>query len=315
MLTNKLERAFLIELKNELGYNIFSEVNNLMKKIIQYISINLVIFMLLSKIYLYSGAKNFQKVIDENKIEYSAEIEEYNKSIEKYSEYINSLNLTHLQIIMKVMSDQWEQYKYCVDEDLKVGYYRLSFQEKGYGVCTSFADDFTAKMNAINPKYEAKNVICNMLEDDDTNEVKIVDLERNVIEVVTDIDKETKLRLSIRKKLLNLGNHAVTMIKIPDEDYYLIVDSTNLMIGLIKNGKIHVFNSNDSEIIEYDKNGNILMGGKDFVSKKDTFYSCDETYNELNEIYGYEEQSEALEYVEQLEEYSGYTRTLKKEAN
>ena len=54
------------------------------------------------------------------------------------------------------------------------------------------------------------------------------------------------------------------------------------------------------------------MGGKDYVSKYDTFYTCDESYEELEEMYGYEEQKEALEYVEQLEENNEYTRTLKK---
>lgn len=280
-----------------------------MKKLLKILVLEVAILMLLSKAYLYKGAQVYQTLTDENKIEYSSEIEEYNKNIEEYAKYINSLNLTHLQTIMKVMSDQWEQYKYCVDEDLIVGYYRLSFQEKGYGVCTSFADDFTAKMNAINPLYEAKNVYCTMSNNINANEVEIVDLERNTIEVVNE-DNDSKV--SILPLLLNTGNHVVTMIKIPDEDYYLIVDSTNLMIGLIKNGKIHVFNSTNPETLEYVSNGNILMGGADYVSKSDTFYSCDETYDELKEIYGCEEQLEALEYVEQIEENNGYSRTLKK---
>lgn len=281
-----------------------------MENLIKYIAIELAVIILLSKVYLYNGSKAFQTLTDENKMEYSSEIEEYNKSLEEYSKYINSLNLTHLQTIMKVMSDQWEEYKYCVDEDLIVGYYRLSFQEKGYGVCTSFADDFTAKMNAINPSYEAKNVYCTMTDNLNEKEVEIVDLDRNIIEVVRD-DENT----SILPKLLNTGNHVVTMIKIPDEDYYLIVDSTNLMIGLIKNGKIHVFNSTNPDTIKYTKNGNLLMGGPDYVSKLDTYYSCDETYDELKEIYGCEEQLEALEYIEQLEKNNDFSRKLQNNAH
>ena len=280
-----------------------------MENLIKYIAIQLVVIMLLSKVYLYNGFKAFQTLTDENKIEYSSEIEEYDKNLEKYAKYINSLNLTHLQTIMKVMNDQWEEYKYCVDEDLIVGYYRLSFQEKGYGVCTSFADDFTAKMNAINPKYEAKNVYCKMTDNLNENEVEIVDLDRNIIEVVRD-DENT----SILPKLLNTGNHVVSMIKIPDEEYYLIIDSTNLMIGLIKNGKIHIFNSTNPDTMKYTKNGNLLMGGPDYVSKLDTYYSCDETYDELNEIYGYEEQVDALEEIRKIEENNGFSRKLQKNA-
>ena len=82
-----------------------------MENLIKYIAIELAVIILLSKVYLYNGSKAFQTLTDENKIEYSSEIEEYNKSLEEYSKYINSLNLTHLQTIMKVMSDQWEQYK------------------------------------------------------------------------------------------------------------------------------------------------------------------------------------------------------------
>ena len=100
-----------------------------------------------------------EEKIEENATKYETEIDKYNNDIEEYAKYINSLELDHLEIIMKVIKDQWEEYQYCPDEDLISGYYRLSFQEKGYGVCTSFADDFTAKMNAINPKYEAKNKV------------------------------------------------------------------------------------------------------------------------------------------------------------
>lgn len=282
------------------------------KKWKRYLAIELVAIMLLCKVYVYHNEYFKAEMLEDNKDKYSKEIDEYNEAIEEYAKTINSLNLNHLEIIMKVISDQWDSYYYRVDEDLISGYYRLSFQEKGYGVCTSFADDFTAKMNAINPAYEAKNVTCYMSDEIDAKELKLVDIDRKVVSIRDFDDDEV---VSFFVKLFETGNHMVSMISIPNEDYKLIVDPTNLMIGLIKNGKMYIFNSSNPNIMEYVRNGNIIVLSEDYVSEKDTYYQCEESYNELCNIYGYEEQREALDYVEELEKNNGYTRTLKKEAN
>jgi len=244
------------------------------------------------------SSDDYDEIIEENATKYETEIDEYNNDIEEYAKNINSLELDHLKIIMKVMKDQWEQYKYCTDEDLITGYYRLSFQEKGYGVCTSFADDFTAKINAINPEYEAKNVICYLTDNDE--EINMVDIERTNLEYS---ENEDNIFAKIFSKSLTkkYGNHMVTMMRIPEEDYYLIVDSTNLMIGVIKDGDIYMFNSSSFDTIEYIEKGNITLCGKDCVKEEDINYECDTTLTELEAIYGYEMQEEAIEDIEDIE--------------
>ncbi len=294
-----------------------------------------------SKIITFNMRIDNNQTIEENTKKYSEEIDEYNQSIEDYANYINSLNLTDLQIIMKVINDQWEMYKYGQDEDLITGYYRLSFQENGYGVCTSFADDFTAKMNAINPAYEAKNVYCYVSDSIMKETIEIVDIERKKVsspepvrieneeeqypsyqepndkenqqeEATQEPNQSTNLITRILFSTKVYGNHTVSMIKIPGEEYNLIVDPTNLMIGVIKDGQIYMFNTNSEDTIEYVQKGNIVLGGKDYVSRKDTYYESDDTLEEITCIYSYEEQLEALRYIENLDKHNQcYTKRLK----
>ena len=101
------------------------------------------------------------KTREKNAIEYEEEIENYNNTITKYAEEIKKMDLTDIQIIMKVVSDMWENINgYGNPQKDITGYYRLDMANEGVGVCRNMADDVTAKLNAINPEYNARNMVC-----------------------------------------------------------------------------------------------------------------------------------------------------------
>ena len=117
---------------------------------------------------------SYKNICDKNTLTYEDEIEAYDKFLEDYATYINSLNLNDLEIIIKVMIDTLNQIDgYGRADNLISGYYGLSFMLEGKGVCTSFADDFTRKMNKINPKYNARNVVVYVDEDKLNNQTCI----------------------------------------------------------------------------------------------------------------------------------------------
>lgn len=99
----------------------------------------------------------------ENAIEYAEKIEEYDEYIQKYAKKIKNMNLTDTQIFVKVIYDMWKEIKgYAVPENEIIGYLRLTLGIEGIGVCRNFADDITAKLNAINPDYNARNLVVYM---------------------------------------------------------------------------------------------------------------------------------------------------------
>ena len=208
------------------------------------------------------------KLINQNTITYSEEINEYNNYIKEYSEEIKSLELNDLQTIMKVIKDTWESidgYKVC--DDLVFGYYRLSFyEEEKIGVCTSFADDFTAKMNEINPLYNARNIVV-YLDDSETADFKVANIERTILgdSENDETNENSDLRDVILTKLF--GNHMVSAVDIPGQNITLIVDSTNPAIGIFKSGKIYIFNcKNSDELINYKVLGMTTTTGQSIIN-------------------------------------------------
>ncbi|MBR4225085.1 MAG: hypothetical protein IKR73_09775 [Oscillospiraceae bacterium] len=96
-----------------------------------------------------------------NEEKFSSMLDEYNVYLQEYSYSIRAMGLTDIQTIAKVMDDQWAS----VEDGLGrgryniFGLYRLDvFMDDTSAVCRNLADDFTAKMNAIDPGYEARTV-------------------------------------------------------------------------------------------------------------------------------------------------------------
>lgn len=257
-----------------------------------FIMVNGVPKIAMKKLYNYSCHKNSKT--------YEMVIDKYDNYVQEYANYINSLGLTDLEIIMKVMKDSWGNIQgYGKPDELVTGYFRLAFQEEGKGVCSSFADDFTAKINAINPKFNAENLYV-YLHNDDYDQVNRVNIERNILDSSTpEVTEESK-------KAKKYGNHLVTKIEIPEQNLTLIVDSTNLLIGVMKNGKISILNSTNKDIMENKFHANLIFSEesltKDVGEYFQTFGNSTLTNEEIENMYGFYSQNEAYEKINQLEE-------------
>lgn len=236
----------------------------------------------------------------ENAIEYAKEIEEYNSKINMYAEEVNSMNLNDTQIFMKVMNDMWNSIDGYATADNEVsGYLRLTLDSEGVGVCRNFADDVTAKLNAINPEYNARNVIVYM----ESGKYHLANIKRNIIE-----QNETVAEENSEEKVDNteyFGNHMVTAVDIPDKNITLILDPTNPGIGVFKDGQIYMFSTDDGKGLETKPLGQLFQGLDNLLDMELTslksFLPCKYSLEELEELYGRDAQNEALKYLAALE--------------
>lgn len=220
-------------------------------------------------------------------ITYNEEINEYNQKIVEYADYINSLGLTDLQIIMKVMNDIWDNMKGYGEPELDVRFFeRLDLLDSnGTGVCRNIADDFTAKINAINSEYNARNII-----------VYVDPKQFN--------DESTSLISHIS------GNHVVTILTPINCDYNIIVDSTNFYLGVVSNGNIQMFIPGKESSFSYKIVGEFRetypVYDDTFFDVNNTFlssifnYMSEEKLNSIINEYGVDAQNEALDYIERL---------------
>lgn len=227
-------------------------------------------------------------------------ISEYEIYVDDYLESIDFTGLSDLEIFMKLMQYEHQEMLYSTPEQEITGYYRVQMLD-GKGVCRNIADDLAYRLNLINPEYNAK-MICvnssygNWVKNDDKMQIA-PDYNFNNEE----IDNDNKGLEEIKKRLF--PNHAVTMINIPGEDYALILDPTNSGIGVISNGKIDMFNS-DNENYYVTELANALLMGYDirFSTELNELksYFTKHSLEELNELYGLDAQNEAIKKLDLL---------------
>ncbi len=248
--------------------------------------------MAFSFVSKYNLKQNYKKIVSYNRYTNSEDLDVYNKFLNEYVAQINSLELNDIEIIIKVMSDIWSEVKgYGVPKETVIGLYNLSFIREGVGVCTSFADEFTNRMNKINWEYNARNVILKNM----NNDVKIdrIDVDRVIIE--SDDEKSNNLD--------NYTKHMVTAIDLPDKDVTLIVDTTNLMLGILKNGKVYMFNCNEY-LFNYDIEDNYTYTNEKLFEVLSTylksFFCSTNDIMSLGNQFGIESQKETYDFVEDL---------------
>lgn len=277
------------------------------------------------KINKYQFKRSRNKTIKKSKELHKSDIADYNKYLVEYSNYIKDLDLNDLNLIIKLMYDQHDMVDY-IDEDKNEidGYERVSLLKNKKGACRNFADDFTAKINAVNPLYNAYNISIYALFNNNCTEIDTIDIKRKLFpeaqieksESICENKKEDNSEYLISnfsesdKKILRFmkkynGNHKVSAINIPGKNLKLVVDPQNLLIGVLNNGKIKLFNHGIVNTFKYKANGTFCTDGKTVKeSVKNhwkTYYDMgDISFEELNSMYGYEAQKEALEYVKSL---------------
>lgn len=252
-----------------------------------------------SALYLYNGLFrwNYNRNIEKNAYEYATELQNYNEFLEQYAKYINSLELSDMEIFVKVMKDIWEDIDgYGKADDIIHAYYRLSFQEEGKGVCTSFADDFTARINAINPNYDAKMVVVSMGEED--LDVERLNIERKKLSENSENNESAFTKI--------YGNHAVSIVYLKDYNLYMMVDPTNLFIGIFRNGKIDILDVKDNGYLDFKYNSSTHYTSDSykeiFGDYLKTFSRSNLSNEEIVSMFGYEAQVNALDKINVIDE-------------
>ena len=142
-----------------------------------------------------TASLGYESVKKINEIKHAKKIEEYNEYIQKYAQEIKDMNLTDTQIFIKVIDDMWKEINgYAEPQNEIIGYPRITLRNEGVGMCGNFADDMTAKLNAINPEYNARNLIVYMSD----NDYYMFDIERNILST-----EETERICKYSKETLN----------------------------------------------------------------------------------------------------------------
>lgn len=242
-----------------------------------------------------SERMSYKKAFAQNKKTYKIELNEYNENIKKYAEHIKKMNLNDLEIIIKVINDIWNSIDgYGTPDNLIPGLARLSFQEEKRGICTSFVDDFNAKMNAINPEYEAYGIVVYAeVLDKETNEKCTVDIKKNILSSEdTEVPETEKERKS--------GNHMVSVVKLKDKNLSLIVDPTNLLIGILQNGKIYILNTKRMKM-KYISDSTACLTEDNIIevykNYYETYFGSKYSLEKVQKEYGLSAQEDALRKV------------------
>lgn len=248
----------------------------------------------------------YRSEAEKNGKEYAREIEKYNDKITQYAEKINAMNLTDTQIFVKVIYDMWNSIDGYKEPDSQVwGYLRLALDDEKVGQCRHFADDFTAKINAINPEYNARNLVVKM----ENTSSYLLNVERKTIEndgIATQVN-ENNTSSEIARDVFEevMGNHMVSIVDIPEKNINLVVDPTNPSMGVFKDGKIYMFSTSDGKGLEIRRMGQVYASGFDSaveisVDVAKSFFNCPYTIEELEKVYGIDALNKDLEYIKSL---------------
>ena len=267
------------------------------------------------------------KIIDEmyrEDIEKNASIiQEYDEEIAEYADYIQSLQLnSDLEVVMKVMDDMWKEIKYGTPTKDIAGLYRLAFTEdEKVGECRNIADDFSARMNAINPEYNARILTVygeeNYFEEEKTADIKRI---KKTDETIIDSENTTTNNNNNQgmyeeiDRIFNdiniteyTGNHMVSIFEPIGKNYTLVVDPTNPSIGIIANGEIYMFQPTNKNGIKFKPIGQITyVKNYDFTDIRNEFlksfisFKSEEELQEISNEWNLEKQNQALETVRNL---------------
>lgn len=244
-----------------------------------------------------------------NGINYKQEIEEYDKKIKEYADEIKKMNLSDLEIFMKLMEDTWKNIEgYGMPKKDLTGYWRLDFLEDNQaGVCRNLADDLTSKLNEINPKYNARNFIAYL---DSDVPINIANIETRDAKEKVNVNSENiannEEQGSKFKEKLN-GNHMVTAVDVKEGT--LILDPTNIGIGYFKDGKIYMLWNEKGSGMEYPIIGNYLLEGLQGVIDVPkeiaiSFLQHTKSQDVIEEKYGVDAQNKALNKIRSMKSFS-----------
>ncbi len=261
--------------------------------------VGLVTFNLFSKNKKYNLKHECNYLKKRNEDKHKRELEEYNKEIRNYADYIRKLKLTDLEITIKLIYDMWQKIDGYMENLPKdsldyEGINRLYLYKYNYGVCRHFVDDMVHRLNEINPKYNARMVT---LEFNGTNAAYTLPIKRKFY---FDDEKPEK-----NKDIINaVGNHSVCLMDLSN-GVTLMIDPTNLNIGYVKNKNIAYFDSKTKYKI--NKLGSFILDGnklsKTLKNNLELPFRNLMTYERLNERYGPLMQEDALNHIKYIDKH------------
>lgn len=258
-----------------------------------------------------AGVTNYAENIkaEERKL-YSEQIQEYIANTEEYADSVSNMHLSQIETLMKVTDDMWKNIKGYGKPKIDLNSYpglALATHD-GVGVCRNMADDIARKLNSIDENYNAR-ILSVYVEGEG---YRIANIEFKIVEENNEesVEEATQNQVfsdeSLDKLKKYAGNHKVVILDSIEEDATLVLDPTNPGMGVIKDGKITMFNSVGENKITFKVTPII-----DFIQNDDrfelvaalleTYKRTDLSLEQLQEKYGIEEQNKALESVRERE--------------
>lgn len=191
------------------------------------------------------------------------------------------------------------------------GFLRLDLMnEDGVGVCRNMADDVAAKLNEINPEFNARILYVTMNDGDyylcniqrkfanDSASSSSSSNENNDTE-------ENNFVTDVLENIYEVANHAVVLFDMPGEDITMIADPTNPSLGLFKNGEIYMFSKPDGKGYSpaaFSQSLTGFEGLNDYGNTKIESYFSKGDIEVLREKYGIDAENKALEEVHNIVE-------------
>lgn len=288
--------------KKHLG--VFSRVRNFIKK--RVVAPLLGMSILLPSSIAVISIDSMEDKKSEEEILYKEQIEEYIENTKEYADSVSDMNLSQLETLMKLTDDMWNNIKgYGTPKLDLIRYTGLDLAtQDGVGVCRNMADDIARKLNLINENYNARTLSVYMEGDG----YKLADIEQKIVEEGNEENKEeTTEEQGIDDETLDkivryTGNHKIVVLDSIEENATLILDPTNPGIGIIKNGKITMFNSiGDNKLtLKATPIADYIMGDNRLELREkllETYKITDLTLEQLQEKYSLEAQNRAIETV------------------
>jgi len=167
------------------------------------------------------------------------------------------------------------------------------------------ADDFARKINYINPDYKASVIAVHC--SDNNAYLDTVPISKALSPLTTSQTNPNNLLNNYEYNKL-IANHAVILMNIPSNNANLIVDPTNLIIGVYQNNKIKILNPMEKNSFSLSRNflGDVFINGFDGfmypVQYLDSYFdNCDLSFDELTNLYGIEAQNKAYDSIKNLD--------------
>ena len=231
-----------------------------------------------------------------NALIYAKQIEDYEARMDRYADELRDMDLTHLQLVMKIIDDMHTNIAgYDNPEIDAMGFWRLDAgNSSSTGVCRNMADNVTYILNQVNPNYNARNMFVRM----NTSGIDVADVDRKInFEYADNLERQGELAPSF------IANHAITVFDVPNQNYSLVVDPTNPAIGVLADGKIMMLNDMEGEMT-YTPISELTYGMdyhlgiiRNLRNMNEHSTSIDIDIEELKQQWGKEAQDRALQEV------------------